>query len=267
MGNTIASLATSFSRIWRQILRWELNQTWTTKIWKSIWSLEVPNKYKNLVLRACRNSLPTKQNLTQKTIIENPKCDRCSLQVEDSLHALWSCSGLDEVWEGDRWSFRTREVFADFKELCRWIIENGKPTKLFTIQVWAIWHQRNKIRLNQPCFLTKDLQQSAQEYWNEIRINNPMPDRVRPKPQPRWTGPPPNKYKINYDGTISNTNNTSGIGVVVRDCHGEVIASLSQQLDQAYQPVEVEAMVACRAVELSSEIRVDCAIVERVIRN
>ena len=80
-----------------------------------------------------------------------------------------------------------------------------------------------------------------------------MPDRVRSKPQTRWKAPPPNKYKINYDGAISNANNTFGIGVVVRDCHGEVIATLVQQLDQAYQLVEVEAMAACRAVELGCE--------------
>ena len=67
---------------------------------------------------------------------------------------------MDEVWEGDRWNFRQREVFADFKELCRWRVENGKPIELFAILVWSIWHQRNKTRMNQACYLTKDLQQS-----------------------------------------------------------------------------------------------------------
>ena len=50
--------------------------------------------------------------------------------------------------------------------------------------------------------------------------------------------------------------------MVVRDCHGEVIASLVQQLDQAYQPVEVVAMAACRVVELGSELGLDFTIVE-----
>ena len=103
------------------------------KVWKSIWSLEVPNKYKNLVCCACRNSLPTKQNPIQRTIIQNPSYDQCSLQAEDPLHTLWSYSGLDEVWEGDRWSFQLREQFANFKELCGWIIENGKLMDLFAI--------------------------------------------------------------------------------------------------------------------------------------
>ena len=55
--------------------------------WKCIWSLEVPNKYKNMVWRVCRNSLPTKLNLTRRTIIDNSTCDRCSSNIEDSLHA------------------------------------------------------------------------------------------------------------------------------------------------------------------------------------
>ena len=169
---------------------------------------------------------------------------------------------MDEVWECDRWNSRQREIFADFKELCRWMVENGKPMELFAILVWSIWHQRNKTRMNQACCLTKDLQQSAEERWNEIKRCSLTPEQVRSKPQTRWKAPPPNKYKINYDGAISNAENTVGIGVVVRDCHGEVIASLVQQLDQAYKPMEVEAMAACRTVELDSELGIDCAIVE-----
>ena len=50
---------------------------------------------------------------------------------------------------------------------------------------------------------------------------------------------------------------------MVRDCHGEVIASLIQQLDQAYQPMEVEAMAANKAVEFGSELGLHNAIITR----
>ncbi|KAK9997364.1 hypothetical protein SO802_022050 [Lithocarpus litseifolius] len=194
-----------------------------------------------MIWRACRNTLPTKLNLTRKTIIDNPTCDRCSSNVEDSLHALWGCSGLVKVWDGDRWSFQTREAFADFKHLCGWIMENEKSPELFAI---------------------RDPKQVAQKRWDEIKTANPLPNRSRPQPIPKWTAPPPNIYKINYDGAISNADNKAGVEVVIRDCNGEVIASLIQQLEQAYQPVEVEAITACRAVEFGSEIGVDCAIME-----
>ena len=96
----------------------------------------------------------------------------------------------------------------------------------------------------------------------ENRAINPLPNKVRPEPKPKWIAPPPNTYKINYDGAISDEENKAGVGVVIRDCNGEVIASLNQQLDQAYQPVEVEAIAACRAVEFGNELGVGCAIVE-----
>lgn len=50
--------------------------------------------------------------------------------------------------------------------------------------------------------------------------------------------------------------------MVVRDYNGHVISSLVEQMGQAYQPVEVKAIAACRVVEFGSEIGVDCAIVE-----
>ena len=33
------------------------------QVWKGIWALQVPRKIKNLFWRACRNAMPTKENL------------------------------------------------------------------------------------------------------------------------------------------------------------------------------------------------------------
>ena len=34
-----------------------------TQLWKNLWSLQVPNKVRNLLWRACRDAMPTKANL------------------------------------------------------------------------------------------------------------------------------------------------------------------------------------------------------------
>ena len=77
-----------------------------TQLWKGLWSMKIPNKVKNLVWRACRNSLPTKENLVRRTIITSSTCDRCFKASESPLHAIWSCPKLDPVWADlDLWGF------------------------------------------------------------------------------------------------------------------------------------------------------------------
>ena len=62
------------------------------ELWRGIWSLQVPNKVKNLLWRAARESLPSKQNLQRRTITNCSICDRCKLEPESALHALWTCT-------------------------------------------------------------------------------------------------------------------------------------------------------------------------------
>ena len=77
-----------------------------TQLWKGLWSLKIPNKVKNLVWRACHNSLPTKENLVHRTIITSSTCDQCFKASESPLHAIWLCPKLDAVWADlDLWGF------------------------------------------------------------------------------------------------------------------------------------------------------------------
>jgi len=94
-------------------------------LWRTIWSVQVPNKIKNLMWRAWRNSLTTKENLVRRTIFDSPTYDRCKQASKSALHAMWSCRELDVVWENDmQWQFRRNHTFMDFKELLSWLITN-----------------------------------------------------------------------------------------------------------------------------------------------
>ena len=48
--------------------------------------------------------------------------------------------------------------------------------------------------------------------------------------------------------------NKSGIGVIVGDNNGLVIASLLKQIRQAYSPKNIEALAACTAIQFASKI-------------
>ena len=70
----------------------------------------------------------------------------------------------------------------------------------------------------------------------------------------RWTPPDDEYYKINFDGALFQADNCAGIGVVIRNGDGQVMASLSQQIPLPSTVIEVEALAACRALILEQEI-------------
>ena len=57
-------------------------------LWKGVWSLDSTNKVKHFTWRASHNSLPTKQNLVGRIVLDSPICYRCQAASETPLHAL-----------------------------------------------------------------------------------------------------------------------------------------------------------------------------------
>lgn len=67
---------------------------------------------------------------------------------------------------------------------------------------------------------------------------------------------------LNFDGAVFNSDNKSGVGVVIRDCKGHMIASLAQVLPQAYDALEIEALAAHRALEFGLEVGINEAVLK-----
>ena len=117
MGNTLASPGTNFKKIKVLVSLIQIHLTLLNLFGKKIWALDVPNKVKHFIWRACRNSRPTKCNLVHRQVLTDHHCDRCSTSQEDMLHALWSCPELDGVWDATEWNFRSWVHFQNFREL------------------------------------------------------------------------------------------------------------------------------------------------------
>ena len=58
----------------------------------------------------------------------------CKATSETTLHALWECPVLDEVWaDASKWGWRRETAFEGFKELILWIMQNKKNAELFAM--------------------------------------------------------------------------------------------------------------------------------------
>ena len=69
----------------------------------------------------------------------------------------------------------------------------------------------------------------------------------------RSTPPGDEYYKVNFDGALFQADNCAGIGVVIRNGDGQVMASRSQNIPLPSTVIEVEALAARRALILAQE--------------
>ena len=66
--------------------------------WKGLWKMMTPNKIKTLSWLANLDALPTRVNLVKRKVLTDPTCQACVADQESTLHALWLCPKLKEVW-------------------------------------------------------------------------------------------------------------------------------------------------------------------------
>uniref|UniRef100_A0A7N2N2Z4 RNase H type-1 domain-containing protein n=1 Tax=Quercus lobata TaxID=97700 RepID=A0A7N2N2Z4_QUELO len=180
------------------------------ELWHAVWHLQVPSKVKNLVWRACRNSLPTKMNLVRRKIIT----------------------------------------------------DDNRDPRLFSMVVWALWNRRNNIRLAKEAIAIGQLLQQAQERLQEFSVQQPSTLPTRNNVVVSWHPPARSWYKVNFDCALFEKDQCAGIGVVIRNDQGLVMASLSQRIPLPFTVIEAEALAARRAIEFAAEIGLDQVIME-----
>ena len=78
----------------------------------------------------------------------------------------------------------------------------------------------------------------------------------------RWRAPQAGFVKVNFDGAVFSELNMSGIGVVIRDNNGAVLASCSEKMFQAYKTEETEALAARKALMFAHELGFQSVILE-----
>ena len=78
----------------------------------------------------------------------------------------------------------------------------------------------------------------------------------------RWKPPPLDVFKINFDGVVFAEENCSGVGVVIRNREGLVLAAMTEKIPQLLKPTEIEARAATRALEFAREVGISAAVLE-----
>ena len=69
-----------------------------------------------------------------------------------------------------------------------------------------------------------------------------------------WIPPPKSSLKVNFDWATFTDIDKAGLGVIIRNDHGQAIASLSEQIRLPFSSDLVEALAAVRAISFAQEL-------------
>ena len=217
-------------------------------LWKNLWRLKLPTKVKIFAWRACVNGLPPMEKVCTRGISTSNECPICGKELETTHHALLHCEFANLVW--NCWSDLPQMIQRNkwtFHDSAMYILAH-KPShdlELFLTVAWAIWVNRNKVTHEDKCSSPSKVWQMAKNSIEEFNDAATI-DLFTPRPSHlyNWSPPPPCVFKINVDGSLSDLEESSNIGVIIRDCKGQIVATLCKPLQSHYTAdlVEVLAM-------------------------
>ena len=142
-----------------------------------------------------------------------------------------------------------------------------KNVEVMVMVMWTLWYRRNQIRTRHLDFpVSQVLPQASQALSNFKQHNISLPSQQGVFGQSRvwshWSPPPTDCFKVNFDGATFPKMSKAGLGVVIRNCQGNVMASLSEQAPIPFSLDIVEAMATARVISFAQELGIQPFILE-----
>ncbi|KAH9799959.1 reverse transcriptase domain-containing protein [Citrus sinensis] len=201
-------------------------------IWKAIWTCLLPEKIKIFMWRAVRNLLPSAENLWSKKVISDPTCQLCKKTMESISHALVDCKMARKVWKivscADKvYTFAEQSMSYVLQGMTEML--NRTDFELLVACFWSIWHARNLFlfegkKVDPLVSMAKA--EAVLDSYKRVKIpsSSHLESKITVKQQ-RWKPPPQGWIKINVDAATKIEKQVAGLGIVLRDFNGSVVAA------------------------------------------
>ena len=210
------------------------------------------------------DALPSRVNLVKRKVQCDPVYPNCGLEQETIIHALWSCPALAEVWTLHyAWLTRQTRLCSNFLDIIQACCSRSDCFDLFAIITSIIWTRRNRLRVGEITVPLQRINSLARDTLQEFHDANPLPCGPSPSPIPvKWSPPPESWVKVNFDGALFKETDSAGLGVIIRNDLGLVMAASSQIIPLPTSVEMVEVLAARNAICLARELQFNKVIVE-----
>ena len=237
-----------------------------TWIWRKIQSLKLPKKVKIFSWRAYVNGLNVLANMAAKGIQTSCVCPICDEELESLIHALISCDFALSVWS--LWQDCPIEVLLNAKVFNDLVFQissspDAKHLEFFFAISWSVWYNKNKLIHDESGLPPLQIREMAKNIVEDFQEATTLDFPPMQSPQCGQVAPPSGYFKVNVDGASSiDGSRVSGVGVIICDELGRVVAALCKALPLHY-PVEwMEFFAMEQGVLLAQEMNLSNVIFE-----
>uniref|UniRef100_A0A803P996 Reverse transcriptase domain-containing protein n=1 Tax=Cannabis sativa TaxID=3483 RepID=A0A803P996_CANSA len=201
--------------------------------WKFFWSLQLPPKVKIFAWRAIHDALPVATSLVKRKVITDSTCSVCKQAWESVGHALFSCRYAKAVWHHSNlvfdWRLSAAMYKGDYILHLSTIYSKAEMEQIFC-SLWTIWTERNRIVHGQKARSAKDLASYAVTYL--LNYRNAQQRKV------------------------------IGIGAIIRDSYGNVVAAFSKQQPGNFSSHQMEAIALFQSLNWVIQQQLPISLVE-----
>ena len=142
-------------------------------------------------------------------------------------------------------------------------VTNDNRAELFIFMAWGLWNRRNTLRIGLPSLSLDIIGPQAAKLLQDFINAQEDQSICNPTTSPNsWCPLSSLSFKANFDGAIFSNSHSVGVGVVIRNESGKVVAAMTERTPLPNLVVEVEAMACRRAVKFAYEVGIQEVIFE-----
>ncbi|XP_060969608.1 uncharacterized protein LOC133036862 [Cannabis sativa] len=227
--------------------------------WKYFWNLKLPSKVKIFMWKAFHRAIPTAASLCNRKIIDSAACSLFSNAWEFVEHALFPCKHAKKVWHSAGfpldYDVLSRMKFSDCLVLLS-IVKTTSEMEQMLCTMWFLWTDRNTYIHGKPVLSSSQIWAKSAAYYCNFQqhstIQNSPTVSTAAATQSKWILPPLNELKMNVDAACDVSCNKIGVGIIVRNSSGQVVAAYSKSLTGRYKSQEMEAKALLTGLDLAA---------------
>ncbi|XP_041027010.1 uncharacterized protein LOC121267230 [Juglans microcarpa x Juglans regia] len=198
----------------------------------------------------------------QKECTGDPRCPICLQNEESVVHVLWSCPASTDVW-AERGSpvHKWNSNGGGFEELWQEMVRKLRQSELERVVaiMHSIWYRRNawvfESSFSSPKSVIKKALVRLDDYQKALRDGRTEVRKTKQVKQiGEWQKPEDPSVKVNFDAAVNHKEKRMGVGVVIRDSMGDVLVSLSAQIQWVNSQFMAECKALSKALELCKDL-------------